>query len=170
MEIRLESGPARDKYAGGSFLFARLEFSETHLTVSLGPDCPESQRMVTKMWEHTVYELERLAMGIRSMALSELPEYHEVPSRDMLIGPMVSLGLCFWSVLGQPWEASDGRGTMFFCSRHQRGRPRRVQVHLEAMNDFRSERCVFEIEEALELAEILYEQAKLLAPEFIKWE
>jgi len=147
-------------------LFVLLEFSESEIAVSIGPDCPTEMRLVSELWSHTVYELENLAMGLRCVALNKLPRL-KVKSRDMLIGPTVSLWTGLQFQLGHPGIGVAGRGTMIYCSIKARRAAGRSLIHLEAMNDFRSERAVFEVEEVLAIAEVLYAKAKSLAPRFI---
>ncbi|HWD41785.1 MAG TPA: hypothetical protein VG944_23290, partial [Fimbriimonas sp.] len=72
-------------------LFMTVEFSESHMVFSLGADCPPNLRWVCSIWEHTVYELEKLAEGLRYVADGKLPESYEIPSKDKLIGPKVGL-------------------------------------------------------------------------------
>jgi hypothetical protein len=47
--IRLETGPARDEHVLGGFLLASLEFSDSEMTISIGPNCPENMRHVSKL-------------------------------------------------------------------------------------------------------------------------
>lgn len=168
-ELRLEAGPARDKYVRGDLLFARLEFSDTEMTVSIGPDSPASIRSVSELWSHTVYELENLAMGLRVVALGKLPKKYSVRSRDMLIGPFVHLWpeLGFW--LGHPGIGGEGAGIRLHCETRRLPLGRRNVINLEATFEGRAERATFEVDEVLAFAEELYEQAKSLAPRFISY-
>ncbi len=158
-DLTLQAGAATDRYVRGDFLFLHLGFSQTAMTVSVGQDCPEELRVVSKLWSQTVWELENLAEGMRFVALGGLPSSYAVPSRDMLVGPTVRLWPALQFQLGHPGIGIDGRGTMLFCSTRLVRSARQSLVYLEAMNDYRSERATFEIEDVLAFAEELSELA-----------
>jgi hypothetical protein len=139
-----------------------LDFSPTHLTISLGADCPESARDVSEITSQTVFELEVLAEGLRYVAEGKLPDFHEVPSRAMLFGPRVgirpSAGVCL-------------SRTLFFSSLTLRQpRTRRRLVWLEAMHMNWAVRATFEVDDVPGLAEELYQQAKAMAEFFVHWD
>jgi len=165
-EIRLEAGPPRDKWIAGNLLFARLGFSETSIGVSLG-EGDSGERIVSKLWSQTVFELENLAEGLRFVAQDGLPPYYDVPSRDSLIGPTVRLRPALQFQLGHPGLGKTGLGTLLYCSKAYHRLANRGFVDIEAMNLSGSLHGRFEIDDVLAFAEKIYDKAKRLAPQFV---
>lgn len=167
-ELRLQTGPAQDKHVRGDFLFLRLGFSDDEITVTIGPDGPGVMRHVAPLWSHTVFELENLAMGLRAAALGRIPAY-KVPSRDMLIGPMVHFRTALRFELGHPGIGNGGPSVGICCQAFTRPKSGRHVVYIEAVLENRTEHVWAETQEVLAFAEEVYALAKAIAPHLVKW-
>jgi hypothetical protein len=165
--IRIESGPAKDEHVSDSFLLATLEFTAARMTVSVGADGGPEGRLVCRIWEHTVYELENLACALRLAAEGGVPKSFRVPSPDVLIGPHVDLWPAVTVEVGHPGIGRRGRGATFHCCAKASPFAKRRLVFLDAICDRRAEQMVLEAEDALKLAAEVYRQAKALAPRFV---
>ena len=159
-ELRLETGPAQDKYVRGNLLFVRIEFSDSEMAVMIGPDSHMNLRDITELNSHTVWELEHLAMGLRYVALNRSPKRFRVRSRDCLIGPSLGLDLALRIYLG---------GTLFYCSIRSPSQAGRSVVDIEAIFSGRAECAPFEVNEVIAFAEQIYDQAKLLASRYVSY-
>jgi len=166
--LTFKTGSARDKYACDNYLFARIEFTNAEMAVSVGPDCREDDKVSSRLWSHTVFELENLAIGLRFVALGGLPQHYEVPSRESLIGPSVGLCPALEFQLGHPGIGVDGWGTMIYCSMRRNRPADRSLVEVAALNERRSARATFEVDEVLGFAEELYDQAKRIAAKYVR--
>jgi len=158
--LKLQTGPAKDKWVSNNFEFAAVKFSETEIIVSLGPNCPPNEQDISGLWEHTVYQLENLSAGLKVVATGNLPKSFNVKSKDLLLGPVVRLLPALHFELGC---------TQFFCWRRTPFKYERFVVDLRAIFESRVSQATFEIVDILEISDKLYTQAKNLAEKFVVW-
>lgn len=155
-----EDGEPRDR-------FVELEFTNLTLTVSLAPDGPLGVRAVSQLWSHTAYELEKLVESLSFVLRDELPQFYEVRSKEMLIGPKVGLQPSLQVQIGHPGIGSPGRGAVFYVSKLRSGRRGPDLIEVEVTCAGRAVHGSFGVDVIAEFSELLYDQAKRLAERFV---
>lgn len=166
-ELKLVSGATQNWDGRANSLFLTLEFSDSEMTITLGPDGSDGKRWVSMLWSHTVYELEKLSEGLTYVALGSLPETYPVPSRDILIGPTVGLFPALWFQMGHPGIGMPGQGVMLYCWSKFNPLARRRLVDLEGTLEGRAMDATFEVDDVLDFAEDAYQVAKALEPKLM---
>jgi len=157
-------------------LVLELSFSDEEMFISFGADRDDLCRVAAPLWSHTVYELEKFSEELRYIAWGRLKRYVEVTSKDMFIGPKVSLELSFNCQLGHPGIGRPGYGTLIFCStkEHRRlkegQRYKEIHVDVAIMGNGVSAIGRFEPDHIIAFADQLYEQAKLLEPTLVPYD
>jgi hypothetical protein len=167
MEIRIECGKAKDKFVSDCFLLARLEFSEDEMTVTVEGPRGASCSVVCQIWEHTVYELENLAVALKVAGQGRLDDKLRVKASNVLIGPEITLMRALSVGLGQPLPGKTGTRAEFICSAANSGFAKRRLVFLDVICGRCGAQMAMEVEEALRLSEVLYGQARALARDFL---
>lgn len=148
-------------------LLVKLQFSETQMRVVAGAAGEEVCLHICSLWEHTVYELEQLSNALRVAALGLLVPI-EVPANEVLIGDKVRLWTALQVEVGHPGIGKTGRGVMFYCSTKDLGALKRRLVHVGALYPGWGQYAVIEVDDALRLSDVLFDQARTLSKQLIR--
>lgn len=116
----------------------------------------------------TIFELQKLSVGLRFLVNGELPSYYEVPAQHLLVGTRVGLTPALWFELGHPGIGNSGLSTMVYAWATDSWHLKRNIVLLEATFAEKSVRGIFETEEIIRFADEIYDEARRLEKRFIK--
>jgi hypothetical protein len=123
----------------------------------------------SRVWSHTVYELENLSVALRLMANRSQSKVYCVPSADVLIGPNVAVSAAMWVNIGHPGINRGFDVATVHLSGLTRPRSRGGQwvVILDVTCQGRCASGMVDAESAIPFAEELYREAKELSRRFI---
>lgn len=153
-QVVIAARHAADEYADGSPV-ATIALGEGTLSVRIGRECGPGDEDISRLTSQAVFELERLSEALIYVARGRLQSPSPIPSRDMLVGPLIHLRPSISCLVG----LTAFYVTPLHLPSRRRDRGDSAELVVTAQFGQRGARATLEVADAFRLGEELYEAA-----------